>query len=60
MRETEIIELINFSPTNLQEFFDNAVITQESALLPGYAVILQEPVTYRLSEGALISNDDVK
>jgi hypothetical protein len=39
MTSAELINLIKFSPSNLMEFFDGAVSTQEAGL-PTYGILL--------------------
>lgn len=45
----EIIELIQFAPNNLQEFFENAIeeITED---VRGFGILVNEPISFCLSE----------
>jgi len=40
MKENEMLELIDFSPNNLKDFFDSSIIVNESNdSIPGYGSI---------------------
>ena len=51
-----MIDLIRFSPSNLKEFFDGAMIEEELGL-PGYGVLKKEPVSFVLEENMFITKD---
>jgi len=50
MVEQEIIDLINFSPNNLKDFFDKALVDDIMGV-PGYGTLRTTPIAYAPSEG---------
>jgi hypothetical protein len=60
MTQKEILDLIQFSPNNLKEFFDNAFTVIEGGV-PTYGVLLEEPTAYLLSDSnSLLTQDEIK
>ena len=59
MKQDEIIDLIKFSPSNLKEFFDGAMVEEELGL-PTYGVLLKEPMTFCLEDGIGLSKAGIK
>lgn len=60
MTENEILNLINFAPNNLMEFFDNSVIIQDSQALPTFGVLKSEPISFTVLDSTLIGEKDAK
>jgi hypothetical protein len=51
MKEKEIVELVEFSPNNLKDFFDNSIEDQIDNL-PGFGVLKSEPTSFFISDNA--------
>ena len=49
MVEQEIIDLINFSPNNLKDFFNKALV-DDIVGVPGYGTLRKTPISYAPSE----------
>lgn len=58
MKEDEIINLIQFSPNNLREFFDKSLI-EVSKGVPGYGVLLKEPITFYLAQSPTVNQNNI-
>ena len=54
MKENEIVELIDFSPNNLKDFFDNSIEDQIDNL-PGFGVLKTTPTSFFVSDDAKLS-----
>ncbi|CDW74847.1 wd-40 repeat protein [Stylonychia lemnae] len=59
MKEQELIKLVNFGPSNLLQFFENAVFTEEKNV-PPYGSIVGGNCTFLLTKGAILENYDCK
>jgi hypothetical protein len=58
MVEQEIIDLINFSPNNLKDFFDKALVDDIMGV-PGYGTLRTTPISYAPSEGTQVIAEDI-
>lgn len=51
MSEESILSLIEFSPSNLKDFFDKAVIEETVKEEYSYGILRKSPVTYLMNDG---------
>jgi len=55
----DIVELINFSPRNLKDFFNKAIQIQDAGV-PSYAIINREPMTIVPLDTTMITTADFR
>jgi len=58
MKEEEILELIEFSPNNLQEFFDNSLQVVDKGV-PSYGILKGYPIVYALLDSPIVSASEI-
>lgn len=59
LSEAQIIRLIEFSPSNLKEFFDKSVAIEQDGGLPQFGV-LRDEVSFILSDNSALLRSDVE
>ncbi|CDW80324.1 wd-40 repeat protein [Stylonychia lemnae] len=60
LTEEKIINLIEFAPSNLKEFFDSAVKEQIGEYIPSFGTLITNPISFRESQNNFISFTDIK
>ncbi|CDW84994.1 wd-40 repeat protein [Stylonychia lemnae] len=60
LTEEKIINLIEFAPSNLKEFFDSAVKEQVGEYIPSFGTLITNPMSFRESQNNFVSFSDIK
>ncbi|CDW80596.1 wd-40 repeat protein [Stylonychia lemnae] len=60
LTEEKIVNLIEFAPSNLKDFFDSAVKEQQGEYIPSFGTLLTNPITFRVSQNNFVSYSDIK
>lgn len=59
LSEEQIIRLIEFSPSNLKEFFDKSVSIEQDGVIPQFGV-LRDEVSFLPSDNAFLLKADIE